>query len=71
MTGAGLGAGRATGARIGFGIAKALPARGAKIAVNDIDPERVDTAVREIQQAGGTASARPSTSSILTRWAVA
>lgn len=57
VTGAGLGAGagKAGGARIGFGIANSLAAQGAKVVVNDIDDERVDNAVREIELAGGSA----------------
>jgi NAD(P)-dependent dehydrogenase (short-subunit alcohol dehydrogenase family) len=55
-SGFGAGAGRAGGARIGFGIASALAAQGAAVAINDIDPDRVDTAVAEIRAAGGKAA---------------
>lgn len=47
ITGAGHGIGRAT--------ARALAARGATVGVNDLKPEFVESVVREITEAGGTA----------------
>ena len=47
VTGAGRGIGRA--------VALTLAAQGAAVAVNDVDPKRVQTVVEEIVQAGGRA----------------
>lgn len=47
ITGSGSGTGRA--------IAEALAAAGAKVAINDLNPDRVDTVVEAIQGAGGEA----------------
>jgi NAD(P)-dependent dehydrogenase (short-subunit alcohol dehydrogenase family) len=58
VTGAGFGAGsgRQGGARVGFGVANTLAAQGAAVAINDIDPARVEMAVAEIRKAGGQAT---------------
>lgn len=47
VTGAGRGLGKA--------IAKALAAQGAKVVINDINPDTAETTVREITEAGGQA----------------
>jgi NAD(P)-dependent dehydrogenase (short-subunit alcohol dehydrogenase family) len=39
---------------IGYGIARALAARGARIAVADLDPSALDTATQELRASGAT-----------------
>lgn len=48
-----------SGRGVGAGIARALSAQGASIAVNDYFPERCDERVEELQKQGGTALSVP------------
>jgi NAD(P)-dependent dehydrogenase (short-subunit alcohol dehydrogenase family) len=47
------------GQNVGAGIARALAAQGATVAVNDLRPERADAVVEEILAAGGKAIGAP------------
>ncbi|MFD7499178.1 SDR family NAD(P)-dependent oxidoreductase [Streptomyces sp. NPDC059832] len=47
---------------IGFGVARALVAAGAKVALVDIDEARLAEAEESLRDAGGTVLATPSTS---------
>lgn len=47
------------GRHIGLEIAKELAAEGARVAINDLFPERAEAAAEEIRQAGGEAMAIP------------
>lgn len=47
------------GRHIGFEIARGLAAEGARVAINDVFPERAEAAAEEIRQAGGVAMAIP------------
>jgi NAD(P)-dependent dehydrogenase (short-subunit alcohol dehydrogenase family) len=47
------------GQNVGAGIARALAAQGATVAVNDVRPERAESVAHEITAAGGRAVAAP------------
>ncbi|MFF0465478.1 SDR family NAD(P)-dependent oxidoreductase [Streptomyces mexicanus] len=56
---------------IGLGLSRALVAAGAKVALADIDEERLDDVVKELTDAGGTVTAVPLDVSDAGSWAAA